>query len=753
MAYGLDFEEIYYTDHNRYDLGVLQTYKISIDLANEKDFSIESPEPIIPVHGFWYIKDTEYGGRIDTFDTDSDEESITYTGRTFRGLLESHFVDMNGVQRTIPSNVSAVINGSGASTELATATITDCANQLIAESGLDGMFVVDEADVDESVSPLLTNYTIKLGTSLYEALMGMAKSIDFNLVLRYRSDGMVHITPILIQDYVDYLKGSRYEGIGFRTSLDTATYNHLIVAAYDDTGNVRVAHFFADQNGGIQPYKTVEKPIKDEEYIIDKSSQLLFGVDERTAFEETSESVVENYEALSAAPADWNTNFAFYYKHVIEDNYTLVNHPAGNPKAQGWYEKDGENFFLTQDTSVSIGKQYYMIYEPVSNPTGNPKEQGWYEMSGTSYVLTQDTSVLTGKQYYVHLVNEDYAEYEAEGDEIYTPVTSQPSDWAKNYSKYYIRTYNELRDNYTVVVNPTGNPKTQGWYEWNGEEYVETNDTSVVAGKIYYTTEWTYTPVSAESVIDYSHITQIRSIPSDWSSNYGEYYYKWWNGTDYEYRNYEGKQQVSFIRMTKAPEDWHDDFGNYYRKVFKKEIDKKGKVLVDYVSYNGEYYTTCKPDDDKKNGQHPSFKKYPHYRAETKDVAPTFNNNNCYRIRRNEVAPTFNTVDHRYFSMRMSYHAPRFVVGQAYRMVLDHYAAMAETAIDFFEDERIKNNQEMELDYFVVNVGDVIGGTDEFTKTNVVGHVSNIEADIESGLIDVKYTVSVDDYTSALIQG
>ncbi len=39
-------------------------------------------------------------------------------------------------------------------------------------------------------------------------------------------------------------------------------------------------------------------------------------------------------------------------------------------------------------------------YTEVSNPTGNPSEQGWFELVGDNYVLTEDTTVDAEKTYY-----------------------------------------------------------------------------------------------------------------------------------------------------------------------------------------------------------------------------------------------------------------------------------------------------------------------------------------------------------------
>lgn len=622
MAYGLDFEEIYYTDHSRVDLGVLQTYEIDVDLANEKDFQIVSPEPVIPINGFWYIQDTEYGGIVDSFSTNSDDEEIEYTGRTFRGILNSHYVEMDGKEKTIPQNVMSELDSDNAG-ETVNASISDCLSELVESFGT--LFVVDEPDVNETVDATVTNYTITAGTTVYEAMVGCAKSIDFTFVLEYRNDKRIHITPILIQDYTDYMRGSKYDGLGFTTEITTDVINHIIMKSIDEeSGEIFNIHFFADANAGIQPYATVETPIKDSQYILDKRNQVLFGIDEIADYQEDSVSVVENYELLDSIPSDWEMNFGEYYWHEFDE--------AGN---------------------------------------------------------------------------ESYNPYEAVGEEVYTAVTSQPSDWAANYSSYYIRNYDEQ------------------------------------------TGEYVYNGVGGDSVLVTSNPIAITSMPDDWSSNYSEYYYKYQTGTGIDYAPYSGVQADNYVRMTAEPSDWKTNFGSYYRKVYEKGSGSK-KELIDTVSHSGAYYTECKADDDKKNGTVPSFSKRAHYRNDSYEVAPTFNKNNCYRLRRVEQAPVFDPVAHRYYSMAMVYHAPPFVLGEAYAKVLDHYAGMVEQAKEAFEDEKRKSTQTMTLDQFIVNVGDIVGGTDEFTGTNVVGNITNIEAHIENGLIDVKYSITVEDYSTEL---
>lgn len=44
------------------------------------------------------------------------------------------------------------------------------------------------------------------------------------------------------------------------------------------------------------------------------------------------------------------------------DRFTAVTSPAGNPKAQGWFEKSGSVYSKTEDTTVTESKTYYELH-------------------------------------------------------------------------------------------------------------------------------------------------------------------------------------------------------------------------------------------------------------------------------------------------------------------------------------------------------------------------------------------------------
>lgn len=93
------------------------------------------------------------------------------------------------------------------------------------------------------------------------------------------------------------------------------------------------------------------------------------------------------------------------------DAVTLKN--LVSPKAQGWYESDGEvspTYTLSTDETVDTSKTYYEkdddTYSAVSDYAAvlNPSAEGWYERSGSSpnyvYTLSTDTEGDSSKTYY-----------------------------------------------------------------------------------------------------------------------------------------------------------------------------------------------------------------------------------------------------------------------------------------------------------------------------------------------------------------
>lgn len=124
------------------------------------------------------------------------------------------------------------------------------------------------------------------------------------------------------------------------------------------------------------------------------------------------------------------------------DSVTLKN--LVSPKAQGWYESDGQvspTYTLSTDTTVNTSKTYYSKsgdeYSAVSDYAAvlNPKAEGWYESDGQTtptYTLSTDTEGDKTKTYYeksdVRLASAAKSALEALGFKFVTttPAVTRP---------------------------------------------------------------------------------------------------------------------------------------------------------------------------------------------------------------------------------------------------------------------------------------------------------------------------------------
>lgn len=89
-------------------------------------------------------------------------------------------------------------------------------------------------------------------------------------------------------------------------------------------------------------------------------------------------------------------------------------------------------------------------------------------------------SIFGGKGIIEYVYNRDTREQRWQGEMTALAVLTRPQDM------YYFKGV-EAAATYTAVSDPTGNPKTQGYYEKAGDSYVLTEDTNVQSSKTYYT--------------------------------------------------------------------------------------------------------------------------------------------------------------------------------------------------------------------------------------------------------------------------
>lgn len=444
--------DLVYTDKNRIDQGVLISYDLDLDVAELKDFELKTYDFPLTEGQYWYIDGTEYGGVIDGFSRDTEADTTTYKGRNFRGILNSK-----------------IIEGDNNSAE---GNITDEINELIEQCDLTDMFICEnaEGEVDHDVSYSLPPYC-----TLYDGIMGIAQSINHNLVFVYSMiDKKVHITPTLAEDWSDYINYCKDNSINFVIATNNGI-NHLLLIGVDESGQRKAIHMFTDENGGVQPYATTDYPAEDSDYISDKSMQLIFGIYEYQQLEDMGAiSPVTNYLQLTEKPTDWNDNCISYYmeKELEEDeedekiSYVNVE----------WDQSDSYTLQTAKpsDWDNSCGNYYK------KNLVTNEYESVSVETIVTGY------KQITVKPSYWDLCYKDYMtrrwdgtkwNYESYGElskNTYKKQTAKPTNWSKEYGNYY-----EIKKGKYVKVEGEGKKKNKA-PTWRKNKYYTQYSTGYV---------------------------------------------------------------------------------------------------------------------------------------------------------------------------------------------------------------------------------------------------------------------------------
>lgn len=85
--------ELIYTNRNREDIGYLKNFNLDMVIGDTNDFELTaSRDSGLSVGSIVYCENTQYGGIIDGFKFNTKEdESITYFGRTFQGVLANRY--------------------------------------------------------------------------------------------------------------------------------------------------------------------------------------------------------------------------------------------------------------------------------------------------------------------------------------------------------------------------------------------------------------------------------------------------------------------------------------------------------------------------------------------------------------------------------------------------------------------------------------------------------------------------------------
>lgn len=253
--------DLIYMNENREDVGVLLKYDLDLSFgANENDFTctVNKRAHCCKAGYYLYMDGTEYGGVIDAVESDTATGDVTYSGRTWHGLLESKILEPDaGTDYLILSGeANAVIDA------------------LLTRIGLDSLFTASPAQSGIAVK----NYKMNRYIGAYSGIVKMLKDLNAKLLFTFEN-GHVVLSAAPVVDHTQ--TGLDSDVIDFVSRKTKAKINHLICLGQGELAERQVVHLYADTEGNVS------------------QTQSLFGLDEYTetydySFAEDLEDLIEN---------------------------------------------------------------------------------------------------------------------------------------------------------------------------------------------------------------------------------------------------------------------------------------------------------------------------------------------------------------------------------------------------------------------------------------------------------------------------
>lgn len=229
------------------DSGYLKHFEADFDITTDldyvtNDFEIKMSLPSSDEELFFsenkiktivYVEGTEYGGEITGSIIDTDEKTITYTGRTWRGTLSQWIIEPPAGQdyRVVSGNLATILR------QLPLSSYLDVADTTYTT----GTFQFDRYITSfEGITKLLTHAdaSLRIGIEFHEGdeYTGIA---TITIQPTRDATGMIEVS----QDYNDNIK--------LRIQRDHNTPKHLICLGQGELKNREVIHLYADENWNI----------------------------------------------------------------------------------------------------------------------------------------------------------------------------------------------------------------------------------------------------------------------------------------------------------------------------------------------------------------------------------------------------------------------------------------------------------------------------------------------------------------------
>lgn len=256
--------DLIYMDGSKRDLGVMQSYQMDLAFGeSENNFECKVPTSAHCCQGGYglYVEGTEYGGLIDAIRSDTMLQEVTYTGRTWHGILASKVI--LPLQQGEVSTGEVTLKGTDADgTSMVNRYLTvsgdahACIQYILERTGLTELFGTPAKAAGVSIQ----EYQFSRYTDAYKGIRKMLESAGMKLCLVY-ADGKVTLSA---EPRCNYHKTEEFDAstMAVRVKKSSNAVNHLICLGGGELEERTVLHLYTDEYGNIS------------------TEQSLFGLDE-----------------------------------------------------------------------------------------------------------------------------------------------------------------------------------------------------------------------------------------------------------------------------------------------------------------------------------------------------------------------------------------------------------------------------------------------------------------------------------------
>lgn len=230
--------DLIYMNSAKEDVGVIQDYILDLAFgSDENNFEcvVDLKNHCCEAGFFLYFEGSEYGGIVDSITVNTDRSEVTYSGRTWHGILDSKILEPNAGQDYLvcTGEANAVIG------------------TLLSRMGLTALFEASE----EASGITISSYKMNRYIQGYTGIRKMLKSVGAKLKMAF-NQGVVVLSAMPL---IDYAADEQFDTdqIDFEITKVSNPINHVICLGAGDLSARTVIHLYADRTGNISHTKTI----------------------------------------------------------------------------------------------------------------------------------------------------------------------------------------------------------------------------------------------------------------------------------------------------------------------------------------------------------------------------------------------------------------------------------------------------------------------------------------------------------------